>query len=260
MDPYDFAIAQAKKVGDMLLVARQEGLEVMSKGGNARDIVTNVDLKANKMLLVAITEAFPEHGIVSEEGGGVLSGSDYQWTLDPIDGSSNFSRGIPHFAVSIGLLKNGTPELGAIFNPVTNELFSFKKGRGAFLNNQPLRPSAVEHLDKAQVIFSPGSRQRELWDWAAQSFRRLLEHAPKRGMYGSSALDLCFVAAGRADAGVYGTLNTLDVAAAIGLLKEAGGVLCDGSGTAPALLSTPQKIFFANTQTVLEELRLLIEN
>lgn len=259
MDPYDFAVQKVVEAGEMLLHARDAGFEVATKSGNMRDIVTSVDHEINDFLIFAIKKEFPSHRIYSEEGGGLETGSDEQWVIDPIDGSSNFSRGIPHFSVCIGMLKDGVPVVGAVYNPVTKESFSFKKGSGAFLNGNPIRVSGVSELNKAQVIFSPGSRKPEMWDWAAASYRKLLEHSKKRGMYGSSALDLCFIATGRVDAGVYGTLSTLDIAAAIGILYEAGGATCNAQGQPVALSAESQKVFMGNSSAMAEEIRTLLE-
>jgi myo-inositol-1(or 4)-monophosphatase len=185
--------------------------------------------------------------------------SEYLWTIDPIDGSSNFSRGIPHFAICIGLLKDNVAIAGGVYNPVTKELFSFKKGGGAFLNGTRISVSSVAELSKAQIIFSPGSRQPALWDWAAASYRKLLEASLKRGMFGSSSLDVCFIASGRADAGVYGTLSTFDIAGALGLLEEAGGVYADEKGEPIILSKDPQKVYLANSSGMLSQIRGLLE-
>lgn len=259
MDPYEFMLAKVKEVGEMILAARDEGFEVSKKGGNSRDILTTLDLRANESIISSIKEQFPSQRIYSEEGSGTDVGSEEQWVIDPIDGSSNFSRGIPHFCVCIGLLKGGEPIAGAVYNPVTRELFSFKKGEGSFLNGKPISVSSVSKLADAQVVFSPGSRKPELWDWAAKSYRSLLERSLKRGMYGSSALDICFIAAGRADAGVYGTLSTLDIAGALGILKEAGGAYCGNDGSELSLSDQSQKVYLANSKPVLEEIRSLLE-
>lgn len=260
MDPYDFAVQKVVEVGEILLRARDAGFEIATKGGNMRDIVTSVDHEVNEFLISEIKKEFPSHRIYSEEGEGTDTGDDEQWVIDPIDGSSNFSRGIPHFSVCIGMLRGGVPVVGAVYNPLTRELFSFKKGGGAFLNGNPIHVSSVSELNKAQVIFSPGSRKPEMWDWAAASYRKLLEYSQKRGMYGSSALDLCFVAAGRADAGIYGTLSTLDIAAAIGILHEAGGAICNAQGASVALSAESQKVFIGNSPAMAEEIRALLED
>jgi myo-inositol-1(or 4)-monophosphatase len=260
MDPYEFACATVREAGDYLRDASKEAFSVGTKGGNARDIITSLDHEVNTRLIKAICTSYPTHRIYSEEGEGTSEGIDEQWVIDPIDGSSNFSRGIPHYAISLGLMREGIPVIGAIYNPVTQELFSFEKGRGAFLNDSPLSVSPIETLSDAQVIFAPGSRSPALFDWAGKSFRLLLEAAKKRGMYGSSALDICFIAAGRADAGVYGTLSTLDIAPAIGLLQEAGGIALAADGAILPFSTNPQKAYFGNSASMAEELRTLLES
>ena len=259
MNSYDFSVSLAKEAGELLLKLRDSSFTVDTKGGNSRDIVTSVDREINEYIVSAIKREYPTHRVYSEEGHGVEGGEDAQWVIDPIDGSSNFARGIPHFSVCLGLLEGGVPTVGAVYNPVTKELFSFKKGGGAFLNGKPIHVSAVSDLAQAQVVCSPGSRKPELWDWAATTYRRLLEHTQKRGMYGSSALDLCFIAAGRADAGVYGTLTTQDIAAALGILHEAGGVTCNERGEAVTLSTKSQKVFMGNSAQMAESIRTLIE-
>jgi myo-inositol-1(or 4)-monophosphatase len=259
MDPLEFMQKKVVEAGEKLLAAREGVIEVSSKGENPRDVVTNTDLEINEFLVGEIKKNFPDHSIYSEEGSNKAVESEYLWTIDPIDGSSNFSRGIPHFAVCLGLLKDNEAVAGAVYNPVTQELFSFKKGSGAYLNGKRIGVSPVAELAKAQVIFSPGSRKPELWDWAARSYRKLLEASLKRGMFGSSSLDVCFIAAGRADAGVYGTLSTFDIAGALGLLEEAGGVYANEAGEKVVLSSVSQKVYLANSSAMLGQIRGLLE-
>jgi len=255
----DFAIHAVEKAGAMLLDLRKEKFETGMKHDSPRDIVTSVDRAVNLFLVEEINKTFPEHGIYSEEGAGVASGNRYQWTIDPIDGSSNFSRGIPYFSVCLGLLEKEVPIAGAIYNPVTRDLFSFTKGGGARLNGAAVHVSGVTDLAKSQVLFSPGSRNPRLWEWATRSFRLLLEHALKRGVYGSSSLDICSIAAGRADVAVYGTLSARDVSCAFGVLIEAGGVACDAAGNSIAFSEEPQKVFLANSPGLLTQVRTLLE-
>ncbi|HEV7449307.1 MAG TPA: inositol monophosphatase [Candidatus Paceibacterota bacterium] len=254
-----FAIDVVRQAADLILRMREEGFDVSTKGGDARDLVTSIDLAVNEYVLSRIKESYPEHGIYSEESQGEHSAGSYQWTVDPIDGSANFSRGIPHFAICLGLLQDGVPVAAAILNPVTNELFSFTKGQGARLGGKPIRVSTVQELSKAQGLLSFGSRKKDLWDWAASSYRKSLEHMLKRVMLNSSSLDICFLAAGRADVCVYGTLSTLDIAPALGLLYEAGGVACDAQGNDVSYTKESQKVYLANNPTLLVQVRELFE-
>jgi myo-inositol-1(or 4)-monophosphatase len=177
--------------------------------------------------------------------------------IDPIDGTSNFSRGIPHFAVCIGLLENNVPVVGAVFNPVTQELFSFKKGSGAFLNGAPIQVSSITELAQSHVFLRAG-RNPENWDWGGEAYKKLLAHANKTNSFAGSALDLCFIAAGRIEAVIYGNLNTMDVASAFGILKEAGGVAAGADGGEITFTTKPHKWFAANNSKILDEVRTLL--
>jgi myo-inositol-1(or 4)-monophosphatase len=244
MTRYDFIIAQVRSAGELLMRLREESFETREKSGDPRDIVTSVDLAVNDFLIGNIRESFPDDAIYSEEGGGV-SGAGRLWTIDPIDGSSNFSRDIPHFSICVAFLEGGIPMAGAVYNPVTRELFSFKKGGGAFLNDSPIRVSAVTSLKDAAVFLHAG-RKPELWDWGGASYTKLLEAAKKTGNYGGSALDTCFVASGRIEANIYGRLTTMDIAAAIGVLLEAGGRVVNDKGEPIAFSVEPQKVVMSN--------------
>ncbi|MFI5260575.1 MAG: inositol monophosphatase family protein [Candidatus Paceibacteria bacterium] len=248
MEPYDFIVAQVRAAGDILLRLREEKFETLEKGGDPRDIVTSVDLTVNDFLIGKIKEAFPGDSIYSEEGGGI-AGKERLWTIDPIDGSSNFSRGIPHFAICLAFLKNGTPEAGAVYNPVSGELFSFKRGGGAFLNGKSIQVSAETELKNAFVFLHAG-RKPELWSWGGESYTKLLSAAKKTANYGGSALDACFVAAGRIEANIYGRLTTLDIAAAIGILLEAGGRVVDEKGQSVAFSGEPTKVIMTNSPEI----------
>lgn len=244
MEPYDFIVTQVRAAGDILIQLREEKFETLEKGGDPRDVVTSVDLAINDFLIGKIKEAFPEDSIYSEEGGGI-EGEERLWTIDPIDGSSNFSRGIPHFAICVALLQNGVPEAGAVFNPITNELFSFKKGSGAFLNGKSIHVSTETELKNAFVFLHAG-RKPELWSWGGESYTKLLSATKKTGNYGGSALDACFVAAGRIEVNIYGRLTTLDIAAAIGILLEAGGRVVNEKGEMITFSTEPTKVIMTN--------------
>jgi len=259
MEIYDFIIKTIKEAGGLLLSAREKGFEVMSKGNDSRDIVTSIDNEVNDFIIDKIKKTFPDHGIYSEEGGGVEVGGEYQWTIDPIDGSANFSRGIPSYAVCIGFMESGVPTVGAVYNPITKELFSFKKDAGAFLNGKPIKVSNIEDLSKSHVFFHAG-RKKSMQNWGGESYKRLLGNIKKTSNPSSSSLDVCFVASGRVEASVYGTLSTLDISSALGILIEAGGVVSDEEGKPLIFSKNPQKIYMANNSTTLDNMRTLLES
>lgn len=251
MNDYDFVVSLAREAGILLKGASKTAFETMTKGGDERDVVTSVDLEINAFLVQAITKSFPSDSVSSEEGGGVENVNKREWVLDPVDGSANFSRAIPHYAVCIALLYDGVPTVGAVYNPMTDELFSFEKGKGAFLNGERIHVSSVREPKKAQGIII-GGRQPALWDWSTAVYRSLLENLNKLKGFGSSALDLCFVASGRADIVVYSTLTVRDCAPAIGILREAGGEIYTPHGEIVELSDTRQAIVATANRELLD--------
>ena len=257
MNEHDFVVGAVREAGELLMRLRIEHFETLSKGKDPRDIVTSVDLAVNKLLIEKIKDAFPHDAIYSEEGGGDVLAAPRLWTIDPIDGSSNFSRGIPHFSICLALLEAGIPMTGAVYNPVTNELFSFKRGGGAFLNGAPVRVSEVGELKDAFVLLHAG-RKKELQEWGGQAYTELLKHAKKTSNLAGSALDMCFVAAGRIEADIYGTASLLDIAAAVGILHEAGGVIVGADGAELPLVAEPALMIAANSRSIADAVRVLL--
>ncbi len=257
MNTYEFCINTVREAGGLLLSERAT-LSVSQKGCDPRDVVTNVDIAVSRFITERISSTFPEDGIYSEEDTEKVSSSRV-WTIDPIDGSANFARGIPHFSIVLGLLENGVPVCGAIYNPLTDELYSFERDRGAFLNGERIRVSSANLLLDAHVLFHAG-RKLEVRDWGGESYRRLLGSVKKTANFSGSALDLCFLAAGRVEAVVYGTLSTKDIAPALGLLYEAGGVASAEDGGVLSFLPTPRKVYAANNETIRTALITLLED
>ncbi len=238
---YEFIISLIKEAGERVLLARDREFSVASKeGGDWRNIVTSVDLEVNHFLIASINAAFPGENVYSEETKDSEQIGSY-WSLDPLDGTSNFARGIPHYAVVISYIEHKQPIVGAIYNPVTKELFSFEKDKGAFLNGAQIKVSEITALKDAYVMLHIG-RKDEVREWGLALQRGLLEKAKKNMNLGSSALDLAFLASGRVDVVVYGTMTTLDVAVATALVRAAGGEVYSLDGAPIQFLSTPQQI------------------
>lgn len=254
-DEYDFIVEKLKEAGEHLQRVCKEGLTVTSKGGDAKNLLTNADTAVSDFLTAAIRASYPSARIYSEEA--TSTESVYDWVIDPIDGTANFSRGIPHYAICLAHLRDGAPVVGGVYNPVTEELFSFSKGAGAYLNGKHITVSPVRDMALAHVFFHAG-RAEALREWGGESYRRLLSSVRKTGNYGGAALDTCFVAAGRIEANVYGTLSTLDAAPALGLLAEAGGVYSTSTGAIPVLSPEAQTIFMANSEEMLLSIRTLL--
>lgn len=257
MDPYTFALSVVNEAAIMLRNARTRPVDVGIKEGNHKDIVTSVDYDIHQFLTAKIRDTFSDHAIHSEEGEEAEE-KEYMWVIDPIDGSANFSRNLPHFAICLGLMEKGVPILGAILNPLTGELFSFKKGAGAFLNGDPIHVSNTTEIKDAFVFLHAGRRD-DVVEWGGESYKKLLRTVRKTGNWSSSSLDLCFLASGRLDAVIYGTLTALDIASAIGLLEEAGGVFSDGEGNPIRYTKESQRVYAANSHAMLGSIRGMLE-
>ncbi|HWI25799.1 MAG TPA: inositol monophosphatase family protein [Stellaceae bacterium] len=206
-----------------------EQLQVSVKGPG--DFVSTADLRAEKVLRSELAKARPGYGMLLEEGGGE-PGSDprHRWIVDPLDGTSNFLHGIPHFAISIALERDGEIVAGVIYEPVRDEMFWAEKGAGAFLNDRRLRVSGRRQLGDALIgtgmpFMGHGDRDTYLATLAAvmpvtAGVRRI----------GAAALDLAYVAAGRFDGFWEFGLKPWDIAAGILIVREAGGYVTDLAG------------------------------
>ena len=206
-----------------------EKLQVSVKGPG--DFVTMSDKKAEKILIEELGKARPNYSILSEEIGEIKNDEAFKWIIDPIDGTSNFLHGIPHFGISIGLEQNKEIICGIIFDPIKDEIFVAEKGNGSYLNNQRMRVSARSKLEDC-IIFTGGPRrQSKERDLAIEEYKKFSSkvHIPIRKM-GSASLDMAYVAAGRCDGFWQRKLNYWDIAAGIILVKEAGGFVTDFSG------------------------------
>ena len=222
------AIEIAREAGAILRTEFDRPKEISYKG--EVDIVTESDRRSEALIVARLREHFPGHAIVAEEGtGGEAAGAKYCWHVDPLDGTTNFAHGYPCFAVSIGLVEDGEPIAGVVFNPVSNELFTAARGEGAYLNSERIRVSTVDKLANSLVATGFPTHQRKnsanmnyYWEFTLRS------HGVRRD--GSAALDLCSVACGRFDAFWEFGLNSWDTAAGMLLVQEAGGVVTDLAG------------------------------
>ena len=186
-----------------------ENLQVSIKGPT--DFVSNADLNAEKIIINELSKLKKNYSILSEEAGFIKNKDDKNvWIIDPIDGTSNFLHGIPHFAISIALESHGEIISGLIFDPIKNEMFYAEKNNGSFLNNKRIRVSKKKHIN-ACLFATNGSKYKNI-------------DVPTRKT-GCAALDMAYVAAGRFDGYFQENLNLWDVAAGIILVKEAGGFI-----------------------------------
>ncbi|MCB1675390.1 MAG: inositol monophosphatase [Halioglobus sp.] len=235
MEPMiNIALRAARKAGETIVRASDdlERFEVKAKGVN--NFVTEVDVAAEKEIIYHLQKAYPEHAIQGEETG--LSGSEnaeYRWLIDPLDGTTNFIRGIPHYGVSIACLYRGKLEHAVIVDPVRREEFIASRGRGAQLNGRRMRVSGLPGLEGA--LLGTGIPYKNHCDDQlapyGQSLERLAAQCAGIRRAGAASLDLAYVAAGRLDAFWEIGLSPWDIAAGALLVREAGGLVADIDGS-----------------------------
>ena len=223
--------AAARKAGRSLKrdFGEVENLQVSLKGpGN---FVTAADRRTEEILQAELTKARPGYGFLGEEGG-AQAGEDksHCWIVDPLDGTTNFLHGIPQFAISIGLEREGVIVAGVIYNPATEELFTAERGKGAFLNDQRLRVAARRRLSDAVIACGLPHHGRGDLALFRREFGAVQEHVVGLRRFGAAALDLAWVAAGRFDAFWERDLSPWDMAAGILMVREAGGYATDLDG------------------------------
>ena len=206
-----------------------ENLQVSLKGPG--DFVTNCDKKVEEIIINELQKARPNFSILSEEIGEINNDDSFKWIIDPIDGTSNFFHGIPHFAISIGLEHNKEIICGIIYDPIKDEMFTAEKGNGSYLNNQRMRVSSRSKLEDCMIFTGGPRRESKNREIALKEYYKFSVKilTPIRKL-GSASLDLAYVAAGRCDGFWQRDLNYWDIAAGIILVKEAGGFVTDFSG------------------------------
>jgi myo-inositol-1(or 4)-monophosphatase len=203
-----------------------ENLQVSMKG--PANFVSLADKRAEEMLYTDLNKARPGYGFLGEEGGN-REGTDktHTWVVDPLDGTTNFLHGIPQFAVSIGLLRDGVPIAGLIYNPANDELYMAEKGGGAFLNDSRLRVAGRKQLNECIIACGLPHIGRGDHEQSRKEMTALQPKVAGLRRFGAASLDLAFVAAGRLDGYWERNLQPWDICAGIILIKEAGGTVGD---------------------------------
>jgi len=222
-------VKAARLAGNVLLrnINKLEALNVVQKG--RMDYASEVDADAEKVIVKELKRAYPEYGVFGEEGG-VQGGHRNMWVIDPLDGTSNYLRGVPHYCVSIALVENGEPTDAVIFDPLRNELFTASRGAGAVLNDRRIRVADRKDLGGTMIHTGFAPRERARASAQLKAVDALLVQAEDNRRSGSAALDLAYVACGRADAYFEAGVKAWDIAAGVLLVREAGGKVCDFKG------------------------------
>jgi len=208
-----------------------EKLQTSVKGPG--DFVTMTDKKVEEILIEELRKARPKYSVLSEEIGEIKNddSEDFKWIIDPIDGTSNFLHGIPHFAISLALENKKEIICGIVFDPIKNEIFSAEKGNGAYLNNQRMRVSARKKLKDCLIVTGGPRQNHQNKEVCMEEYKKFSSKVliPIRKM-GSASLDMAYVAAGRCDGFWQRNLNYWDIAAGVLLVREAGGYVTDFLG------------------------------
>jgi myo-inositol-1(or 4)-monophosphatase len=233
------AIEAALTAGHFLKESIGKVLEVERKFGQETNLVTQIDKKAEGIIISMIRSKYPDHDFLAEESGSHNKKSEYRWVIDPLDGTLNFTHGVPIFSVSIAIEERGTVIAGVVYDPSSGELFTAEKGKGAFLNKKPIRVSKVDTLIESLLVTGFPYTIQDNPDNAVQHFVNLLMKAQGVRRLGSAAIDLCYVACGRFDGFWEVSLSPWDMAAGILLVEEAGGRFTDFNG-APSSIYTKQ--------------------
>lgn len=225
----NIAVRAARRGGDIIVrhLDRVQGLRVDAKSVN--DYVTDVDRLAEAAIIDILHQAYPHHAILAEESG--LHGqSEYQWIIDPLDGTTNYLHGFPQFAVSIGLKYKGRLEQAVVYDPLRQELFTASRGQGALLNDRRIRVSHRTELQNALLGTGFPFRSPEHLELYLATFRAMIAVSSGIRRAGAAALDLAYVAAGRLDGFWEYGLKEWDIAAGALLILEAGGMISDVCG------------------------------
>ena len=258
LDDYREVCERAARAGGQVLMDWAGKFQVREKGPS--DLVTEADLASQEVISQTILGAFPRHGFLAEENSSIPSQEDgLRWIVDPLDGTTNYVHAIPAFCVSIALEQAGKLLVGTIYDPVADQCYSATTGQGATVNGRTMRVSNVSTLDQAVVSMSlPTTINRS--SVALAEFVEAALRAQSVRRMGSSALNLCFVAAGRFDGYWSSHSKIWDVAAGLLLVEEAGGVVTSEQG-GPFRVDTPDFIAASNVnlhkelQTMLESVR-----
>lgn len=228
----DTAIDLVRRAGDLQRAAYGGTFRIDKKG--AIDLVTEVDVAVERMFRARIAAAHPDHDVLGEELGGPEGGgrSRFCWVCDPIDGTTNFAHGVPLFCSTVALTVDGELEVGAVYDPLRDELFTARRGAGAFLNGARLTVSATDSLIDALLVTGfPYTVHSDLEEMLGL-FGAFLARSRAVRRLGSAALDVCYVAAGRMEGFWEQGLNAWDIAAGVLLVREAGGRVTDLDGGA----------------------------
>lgn len=219
----NLAIELAKKAGKAIQeIAENGNLNTKDKG--IKDVLTIADTTSEEIIINGIKEYFSNDTIIAEESGNYQTGStEYSWAIDPLDGTMNYSRGIPYYCISIGYLKNGRPEGGAIYIPITDELYVCERGKGAYCNDKKIHVSNVTDPAKSLTTIGFNNRFPEMTTWFSEIHKNAMDKMQNVEKLFSTVISLCYVAAGKTEAHMELYCYLWDICVGSLLVEEAGG-------------------------------------
>jgi len=256
----NIAVRAARAAGDIIVrnMDRLDRLKIITKRNH--DFVSNVDNMAEQAIINIIREAYPDHGILAEESGKLSKDSEFQWIIDPLDGTTNYLHGFPQFAVSIALKHKNRLEIGVIYDPVSQELFTASRGNGAMLNDKKIRVSTQKGLNNALLGTGFPYYDQSYVDVYLATMKALMQNTAGIRRPGSAALDLAWLAAGRIDGFWEFNLNAWDIAAGAIIIREAGGIVSDfenkdGYLESGDIIAAAPKVFPEMTKIIQEKVK-----
>ncbi len=224
------AIKAARRAGSFINRATNDLDKLTVEQKSQNDFVSEVDRAAEQAIIEVLKDAYPQHSILAEESGLSETSSEYQWIIDPLDGTTNFLHGFPQYCVSIALSVKGVVSHGVIFDPTRNDLFTASKGGGAFLNDRRIRVSKTLQLKDSLIGTGFPYKEFSQFDRYVAMFKEVTQKSSGVRRPGAAALDLAYLACGRYDGFWEMGLSPWDVAAGGLMIKEAGGLITDFSG------------------------------
>lgn len=242
---FSTAIVAIEKSTRIVLDAHKQPKITEFKGRT--DLVTKTDRQSEEIIINEILKSFPEHGIIAEESGSINEDSEYQWIIDPLDGTTNFVHSYPSFGISIGIYHKNKPICGIVKELPANNTYSAIIGKGAFCNGKPISVSNVSSLNNSLLVTGFGYEHGEKWSTNMELFKQFTDITQGVRRLGAAAIDLCHVASGKVDGFWEFDLKPWDTAAGFLIVREAGGKITkiDGSKYSihkPQLLATNGKI------------------
>lgn len=244
-------------------IAKEAGLEIskIQKTGNfqtkdkgIKDVLTIADTTSEKMIMEGIMKIFPNDDIIAEESGENLNkNSEYTWVIDPLDGTMNFSRGIPTYGVSVGYMKNGKPEGGAIYIPVTDELYVCEREKGAFCNDQKIHVSETSLLEKSLTTLGFNNRYPEMVDYFSDIHKITMKNMANAEKLFCTVISFCYVASGKTEAHMELYCYLWDICVGSLLVEEAGGRVSGINGEKLDFSKIDKQVIIATNKNIYKD-------